>query len=50
MNQDISPAQLRQAIRSGQFNGNTSGYSPGYVQCNLTILPAEWATDFLRFC
>lgn len=50
MNQHISPAKLRQAIRSGEFSGNTSGYAPGFVQCNLTILPADWANDFLRFC
>ena len=50
MHQDISPADLRRAIRSGEFTGNTSGYAPGYVQCNLTILPEEWAGDFLRFC
>lgn len=50
MNQDISPANLRQAIRNGEFTGNTSGYSPGFVQCNLAILPADWANDFLRFC
>jgi len=50
MNQDISPAALRQAIRTGEFTGNTSGYSPGFVQCNLAILPADWANDFLRFC
>lgn len=50
MNQDISPAALRQAIRSGEFTGNTSGFSPGYVQANLAILPADWAADFLRFC
>jgi uncharacterized protein YcsI (UPF0317 family) len=37
MNQDISPAALRQAIRTGEFTGNTSGYSPGFVQCNLAI-------------
>ena len=45
-----SPAALRQAIRAGEFTGNTSGYAPGFVQCNLTILPADWASDFLRFC
>lgn len=50
MNQHLCPAQLRQAIRSGEFSGNTSGCAPGYVQCNLTILPADWASDFLRFC
>lgn len=50
MSQYASPAELRNAIRSGAFTGNTSGYAPGYVQCNLTILPADWAGDFLRFC
>ena len=45
-----SPAQLREAVRSGEFTGNTSGHAPGFVQCNLTILPADWAGDFLRFC
>ena len=50
MNHDISPAALRQAIRNGEFTGNTSGFAPGFVQCNLTILPAQWAGDFLRFC
>ncbi len=50
MQEDLSPAALRKAIRAGDFTGNTSGFAPGYVQCNLTILPAEWAGDFLRFC
>ncbi len=45
-----SPAELRLAIRRGEFTGNTSGYCPGFVQCNLAIVPADWAADFLRFC
>ena len=48
--QDLAPAELRARIRRGEFTGNTSGLAPGYVQCNLVILPAAWATDFLRFC
>ncbi len=44
------PAELRQRIRSGEYLGNTSGLAPGFVQCNLVILPADWANDFLRFC
>ena len=44
------PVDLRAACRSGNFTGNTSGLAPGYVQCNIVILPAEWAGDFLRFC
>ena len=44
------PSELRAACRSGHFTGNTSGLAPGYVQCNIVILPAEWAADFMRFC
>ena len=50
MNKNISPADLRQRIRGGEHQGNTSGYSPGFVQCNLVILPKDWAMDFLQFC
>ncbi len=50
MPSSLSPAGLRQAIRRGEFTGNTSGCAPGFVQCNLAILPADWAGDFLRFC
>ncbi len=46
----LTPVQLRRAIRSGEHQGNTSGLAPGYVQCNLTILPQQWAQDFQRFC
>ncbi|WP_439106372.1 putative hydro-lyase [Congregibacter sp.] len=47
---DLSPSALRESIRSGNFTGNTSGLAPGYVQCNIVILPSQWASDFLRFC
>jgi uncharacterized protein YcsI (UPF0317 family) len=50
MSSTLSPQALRQNIRSGQHTGNTSGYAPGFVQCNIVILPADWANDFLRFC
>ena len=43
-------AQLRQDIRKGTHRGPTSGLAPGYVQCNIAILPRDWAGDFLRFC
>lgn len=45
-----NPAALRAAARSGEFTGNTSGLAAGHVQCNVTILPSDWAGDFLRFC
>jgi uncharacterized protein YcsI (UPF0317 family) len=50
MNESLSPQSLRHTIRSGTHSGNTSGLAPGFVQCNIVILPAAWANDFLRFC
>ena len=50
MNKELSPQALRAKIRSGEYTGNTSGFAPGHVQCNIVILPADWANDFLRFC
>ncbi|MCV6625122.1 MAG: putative hydro-lyase [Cellvibrionaceae bacterium] len=46
----MTPEQLRSQIRSGQHTGNTSGLCPGFVQCNVAILPADWAFEFLQFC
>ena len=50
MNDALSPQALRRAIRAGAHSGNTSGLAAGFVQCNIVILPAAWANDFLRFC
>jgi uncharacterized protein YcsI (UPF0317 family) len=50
MDGQLSPGALRQRVRSGEHRGNTSGFAAGYVQCNIVILPADWANDFLRFC
>lgn len=50
MSTDISPLELRQRIRSGEHRGNTSGYAGGFVQCNLAIMPRDWAFEFFQFC
>ncbi|MCB1703798.1 MAG: putative hydro-lyase [Halioglobus sp.] len=50
MTSTLSPGELRRKIRAGEHIGNTSGSAPGYVQCNIVILPASHAHDFLRFC
>jgi len=50
MQETVTPQQLRQRIRSAEHRGNTSGFCNGYVQCNLVILPADAAADFLKFC
>ena len=41
---------IRQRIRRGEITGHTSGLAPGSVQGNIVILPADLASDFLRFC
>lgn len=46
----LTPYQLRQQIRTGQFQSQTSGLAPGYVQCNMAILPKSSAAEFLLFC
>ena len=45
-----APGELRRAIRNGQFKGLTTGLVSGYVQCNLAVVPASLATDFVAFC
>ena len=47
---DASVAEVRAAIRSGAYSGQTSGLASGKLQCNLAILPERFALDFLRFC
>jgi len=50
MSSTLSPAALRARVRNGEHTGNTSGLAPGFVQCNIVILPVDWARDFLLFC
>ena len=46
-----SPAQFRDAVRSGHFTGPTNGVCPGFMQCNLVVLEdGPEAYDFLLFC
>ena len=44
------PRAVRQAIRQGRINGPTQGLAPGYIQCNILILPREYADDFATYC
>lgn len=43
-------AEVREAIRAGRYDGDTSGLAPGYVQGNVVILPGELAHHFLAYC
>jgi uncharacterized protein YcsI (UPF0317 family) len=44
------PAQVRRAIRAGNFTGFTNTVAPGYVQGNLVIVPARYAAAFEDYC
>ncbi|MGD8761500.1 MAG: putative hydro-lyase [Desulfobacteraceae bacterium] len=50
MDTTLSPAELRQLIRTKKWTTPTSGATPGYVQANLAMLPEEEAFHFLLFC
>jgi uncharacterized protein YcsI (UPF0317 family) len=42
---------FRMAVRQGIFQGPTNGVCPGFMQCNLVVLPqGQVAFDFLLFC
>ncbi|HEX6458291.1 MAG TPA: DUF1445 domain-containing protein [Thermoleophilaceae bacterium] len=47
---NVSPAEVRAAARAGEWRGTTRNAAPGYVQCNLVVLPAGWAEEFALWC
>ena len=47
---NMKPQQVKDLIRSGKIDYQTSGMCNGYAQANLCILPKEYAFDFLLFC
>ncbi|MFQ5995774.1 MAG: putative hydro-lyase [Acidiferrobacterales bacterium] len=48
---NTNPAhEARLLIRAGKHTGHTAGLAHGYVQGNLCILPADYATEFAAFC
>jgi hypothetical protein len=44
------PSVFRHDVRHGLFDGPTNNICPGYLQCNLVVLPTSLAFDFLLFC
>lgn len=47
----MNPAQrARLEIREKRHTGTTRGLAPGYVQCNLAVVPQALAFDFLLYC
>jgi len=49
MSDKNNAADVRAAIRRGEWQAPTAGLVPGNVQANLAILPKEDAFDFLLF-
>jgi uncharacterized protein YcsI (UPF0317 family) len=48
--ESLTPRALRSLCRSGEFDGATAGFAPGFVQANMMIVPREYAFEFLLFC
>jgi uncharacterized protein YcsI (UPF0317 family) len=46
----LSPKEIRNLIRKGEWDRPTAGLAMGYAQANLVILPQRYAFDFLLFC
>ena len=52
MNADglLESQRIRSGIRAGRITGTSRGMAPGFVQCNLAVLPKAYAFDFLLYC
>jgi uncharacterized protein YcsI (UPF0317 family) len=46
----LHPKEMREKIRTREWQGPTAGCCDGYVQANLVVLPKALAYDFLLFC
>jgi uncharacterized protein YcsI (UPF0317 family) len=46
----LESQRVRQAIRDGGITGTSRGLAPGFVQCNVAIMPKAFAFDFLLYC
>lgn len=46
----LIPANARALFRAGRWHSNTRGFSLGYLQCGLVVLPSSEAAEFLLFC
>jgi uncharacterized protein YcsI (UPF0317 family) len=46
----LESQRVRAEIRAGHITGTSRGLAHGFVQCNLAILPKDYAFDFLLYC
>jgi uncharacterized protein YcsI (UPF0317 family) len=52
MNADglLESQRVRREIRDGRITGTSRGFAPGFVQCNLAIMPKGYAFEFMLYC
>ena len=46
----LESQRVRREIREGRITGASRGLAPGFVQCNLAIMPKAYAFDFMLYC
>jgi uncharacterized protein YcsI (UPF0317 family) len=46
----LESQRVRGEIRDGRITGTSRGLAPGFVQCNLAIMPKAFAFDFMLYC
>ena len=46
---DMKPSEVRQLIREGKIDFQTSGMCNGFAQANMAVLPKDLAFEFLLF-
>lgn len=46
----LESERARREIRAGRLTGTSRGLAPGFVQCNLAILPRDYAFEFMLYC
>jgi uncharacterized protein YcsI (UPF0317 family) len=46
----LDSERVRREIRAGRITGTSRGLAPGFVQCNLAILPRDYAFEFMLYC
>lgn len=46
----LDSERVRREIRAGRMTGTSRGLAPGFVQCNLAILPRDYAFEFMLYC
>lgn len=46
----LESQRIRWEIRDGRITGTSRGLAPGFVQCNLAIMPKAFAFEFMLYC